>query len=91
MSFTLATIKTDSGPRAAMVVGDRVLDIAAASGHAEDATRLHIMETWAETLPRLDALAAESVGSTPAELAAFLAKESETWGKLIRDQGIRAE
>ena len=40
---------------------------------------------------RLDALAAESVGSTPAELAAFLAKESDTWGKLIRDQGIRAE
>jgi len=40
---------------------------------------------------RLDALAAESVGSTPAELGAFLAKESETWGKLIRDQGIRAE
>ena len=40
---------------------------------------------------RLDALAAESVGSTPAELATFLAKESETWGKLIRDQGIRAE
>ena len=40
---------------------------------------------------RLDALAAESVGSTPGELAAFLAKESETWGKLIRDQGIRAE
>ena len=40
---------------------------------------------------RLDALAAESVGSTPAELAAFLAKESETWGKLIKEQGIRAE
>ena len=40
---------------------------------------------------RLDALAAEAVGSTPAELAAFLAKESETWGKLIKDQGIRAE
>ena len=40
---------------------------------------------------RLDALAAESVGSTQAELAAFLAKESETWGRLIKDQGIRAE
>ncbi len=40
---------------------------------------------------RLDALAAESVGSTPAELAAFLAKESDTWGRLIKDQGIRAE
>ena len=40
---------------------------------------------------RLDALAAEAVGSTPAELAAFLAKESETWGKLIKEQGIRAE
>ena len=40
---------------------------------------------------RLDALAAEAVGSTPAELAAFLAKESETWGKLLKEQGIRAE
>ncbi len=40
---------------------------------------------------RLDALAAEAVGSTPTELAAFLGKESDTWGRLIKDQGIRAE
>ena len=32
MSFTLATIETASGPHAAIVVGDRVIDIAAATG-----------------------------------------------------------
>jgi tripartite-type tricarboxylate transporter receptor subunit TctC len=39
---------------------------------------------------KLAALAAESVGSTPEELGRFLAAESETWGKLIREAGIRA-
>ncbi len=37
------------------------------------------------------ALAAESVGSTPEELGAFLNAENERWSKLIRDAGIRAE
>ena len=40
---------------------------------------------------RLDGLAAEAVGSTPAELGAFLARESNTWGKLIKEQNIAAE
>jgi len=56
MSFTLATIKTASGPRAAMVVGDRVLDIAEATGNPQDASMLHVMATFADILPRLDAL-----------------------------------
>ena len=60
MSFTLATITTASGPHAAIVVGDRVIDIAAATGHAEDASMLQVMATWADTLPRLDALAAQA-------------------------------
>jgi tripartite-type tricarboxylate transporter receptor subunit TctC len=55
------------------------------------ATDTKVALTDAVVKSRLDALAAESVGSTPAELATFLAKESETWGKLIKDQGIRAE
>jgi tripartite-type tricarboxylate transporter receptor subunit TctC len=40
---------------------------------------------------RLDALAAEAVGSSPAELGAFLARESSLWGKLITEQKIVAE
>jgi tripartite-type tricarboxylate transporter receptor subunit TctC len=40
---------------------------------------------------RLGALAAEPVGSTPDELAAFLARETTTWGRVIREANIRAE
>ena len=40
---------------------------------------------------KLDALAAEAVGSTPAELGAFLKRESDIWGKLIKEGGIVAE
>jgi tripartite-type tricarboxylate transporter receptor subunit TctC len=39
---------------------------------------------------RMDALAAEGVGSTPAELAAFLKSEGDKWGRLITEQGIKA-
>ncbi len=40
---------------------------------------------------KLDALAAESVGSTPKELGDFVARETDIWGKLIREQKIAAE
>ena len=42
MTFSLTTIKTASGPRAAIVVGDKVLDIANATGKADDASMLNI-------------------------------------------------
>lgn len=56
MTFSLATMKTASGPRAAMVVGDKVLDIAAATGKSDDASMLNIITNWEANLPRLDAL-----------------------------------
>ncbi len=40
---------------------------------------------------KLEGLAAEPVGSTPAEFAAFVKKESAQWGKLIAEQHISAE
>jgi tripartite-type tricarboxylate transporter receptor subunit TctC len=40
---------------------------------------------------RMDALAAEPVGSTPAELAAFLKSEMEKWGSLIKGIGLKVE
>ena len=52
-------------------------------------TRLALADAGVKS--KLDALAAEAVGSTPAELGAFLAKESDTWGKLIKGAAIVAE
>jgi tripartite-type tricarboxylate transporter receptor subunit TctC len=40
---------------------------------------------------KMDALAAEPVGSTPAELGAFLQSEMKKWGDLIREVGAKAE
>jgi tripartite-type tricarboxylate transporter receptor subunit TctC len=40
---------------------------------------------------RMDALAAEPIGSTSAELAAFLAAEMEKWGSLIRGLGLKVD
>jgi tripartite-type tricarboxylate transporter receptor subunit TctC len=39
---------------------------------------------------KMATLAAESVGSTPEELGALLKAESEKWGQLIKDAGIKA-
>ena len=36
---------------------------------------------------KMDALAAEPVGNTPAELGAFLQAEMKKWGDLIREVG----
>jgi tripartite-type tricarboxylate transporter receptor subunit TctC len=43
-----------------------------------------------EVQAKMAALAAEGVGSSPQELAAFLAGESERWGRLIREVGAKA-
>lgn len=40
---------------------------------------------------KLDALAAETIGSTPQEFAALIARETEKWGKLINEAKISAE
>ena len=43
MSFNLANIETARGPSAAIIVGDRVVDIAAATGREDDRSMLAIM------------------------------------------------
>lgn len=40
---------------------------------------------------KMDALAAEPVGNTPTELAAFLQSEMKKWGDLIKEVGAKAE
>jgi len=39
---------------------------------------------------KMAALAAESIGSTPEELGALLKAETDRWGQLIKEQGIKA-
>lgn len=40
---------------------------------------------------KMDTLAAEPVGNTPAELAAFLQAEMKKWGELIKEVGAKVE
>jgi tripartite-type tricarboxylate transporter receptor subunit TctC len=42
-------------------------------------------------LERFAADDAEAVGSTPAEYAAFIKKEQERWGKVVRASGVKAD
>jgi 2-keto-4-pentenoate hydratase/2-oxohepta-3-ene-1,7-dioic acid hydratase in catechol pathway len=74
MSFTLANLETERGPAAAIVVGDKIIDIAAATGRDSDRNMLALMQDWAATLPRLDDLAgkADSLGK-PLSSARLLA------------------
>ena len=40
---------------------------------------------------KMDALAAQPVGNSPAEMAAFLQAEMKRWGDLIREVGVKVE
>lgn len=60
MSFKLATIETANGPRAAIIAGDHVVDVAAATGREADRSVKGILGDWAGNLPRLEALAKEA-------------------------------
>jgi 2-keto-4-pentenoate hydratase/2-oxohepta-3-ene-1,7-dioic acid hydratase in catechol pathway len=58
--FTLATIATENGPSAAIIVGDRAIEIAAATSREQDRSVLAIVSDWEHSLPRLDALASRT-------------------------------
>ena len=58
MTYQLATIQSANGPRAAMILDGRAVDIAAATGRRADETVLGLLEALDETIARLDALAA---------------------------------
>ncbi|MDB5594003.1 MAG: 2-keto-4-pentenoate hydratase [Hyphomicrobiales bacterium] len=64
-TFQLATIETADGPRAALIMGDKAVEIAKATGLRADETVLGIFEDFDSALPRLDALASSSPGGVP--------------------------
>jgi 2-keto-4-pentenoate hydratase/2-oxohepta-3-ene-1,7-dioic acid hydratase in catechol pathway len=74
MHYQLATIETADGPRAAIVVGERVLDIARTSGRRQDETIVGLLQEWDAALPRLDALVERAgAAGAPLDTTKFLA------------------
>jgi len=57
MTYKLATYQSADGPRAAMVLGDRVIDIAKATRTKADESVSGIFMDWTKAKARLDALA----------------------------------
>ncbi len=72
--FHLATYQSPRGPRAALVVGDKIIDAADATGNAADATVLGIVEAWEASVKRLDAAVEKSMSTAkPLSSVALLA------------------
>lgn len=61
-SFALATIATEDGPRAALVVGDQVIDVFKVSGLRQDETVLGLLDDFDNAASRLAEMAAEGHG-----------------------------
>jgi 2-keto-4-pentenoate hydratase/2-oxohepta-3-ene-1,7-dioic acid hydratase in catechol pathway len=60
MTFKLASIGSDQGAAAALVVGDRVVEIASATGAEQDRSMLALISNWPMSLPRLQEIAARA-------------------------------
>lgn len=65
MTYQLATIQTGQGPRAAMILEGRAVEIASATGRRADETVLGIFEDLGASLVRLDELAAANPPGAP--------------------------
>ena len=64
--FQLATYQSPKGPRAGLVVGDKIIDAADATGNAADADVLALLASWDASLKRLDAAAEKGAASAKA-------------------------
>jgi 2-keto-4-pentenoate hydratase/2-oxohepta-3-ene-1,7-dioic acid hydratase in catechol pathway len=60
MTFQLASIESEAGPSAALIVGDKVVEVAAATGRDADRSMLGLVSAWEANLPRLEAAAARA-------------------------------
>ncbi len=72
MSYKLVTFDAGKGPRAGIVVHDRVIDAAEATGNPADATTLGILADWSAADARLTA-AAKAGGGAPIDWSHMLA------------------
>ncbi len=72
MTYQLATIQTAEGPRAAMILDGRAVEIAKATGRRDDETVLGLLENYDANLTRLDALAATNPAGVPISQVSLL-------------------
>ena len=61
--FQLATYQSSKGPRAGLVVGDKIIDAADATGNAGDADVMALLADWNASLKRLDTAAEKGAAS----------------------------
>lgn len=74
MKYRLATVETGSGPRVALIMDDKFVDLAEATGREADRDMLSVLTSWDVNLPRLDAIAEQSKSSgAPLSAAKLLA------------------
>jgi 2-keto-4-pentenoate hydratase/2-oxohepta-3-ene-1,7-dioic acid hydratase in catechol pathway len=69
-AYRLATYATAEGPRAGIVIGERVFDAAKLTGRAADATVLGILQDWAAAGDRLIGAANAAAADSTADPAA---------------------
>lgn len=105
--YKLLTYDAGEGPRAGILLGDTVHDVAAATGQASDATVLGIAGDWAAARGRLEALASDPasagegrpLGSVrllapllwPGEIYCAGANYSDHVEEMARAQGLELE
>ena len=70
-SYKLATFESAHGPRAGLIVGDRIVDIAEATSRRDDETVIGVLSNWEAALDRLDGIAGRA--GTPLSQARLLA------------------
>ena len=56
MTYRLATYQSADGPRAAVIVGERVIDVAKATRVKADETVQGILDDWTKAKARLEAV-----------------------------------
>ena len=62
-SFKLATYHSERGPRAGLVIDDKIVDVADVTGQASDATVQALIADWDAALKRLDDAAAKGAAN----------------------------
>ncbi|MEN9709385.1 MAG: hypothetical protein RIQ68_1793, partial [Pseudomonadota bacterium] len=65
LTFSIASMETKTGPRAVLVIGDQVVDVAKATGHEADASVLALLADFDANLARLDKLVASKPAGVP--------------------------
>jgi 2-keto-4-pentenoate hydratase/2-oxohepta-3-ene-1,7-dioic acid hydratase in catechol pathway len=73
VSYKLVTFAAAQGPRAGIIAGDRLIDVAAATGNAAYASTLGILADWSAADARLVELAASNAACIPVDPTALLA------------------